>query len=298
MISYTSMSPKFEGPIYSVAAGASYEQDDAFEVLNFQIDQWLKKAIEGQALFHPSPAEAIGVKPLADHSKRPSPTATLLYLRANAFRSIILRPFFLSNFPSHVSVKMIKPSMAIISDILGVLSLLDSTTDIYRNQHPFFQHFLNSACALLFLVIAYFRAERNRSLVAQSSDLLDPFPGLVKREVERALALASAYSNLSSYSHRLAKRLRQLEEQLSRPDFLQPSNDQTSDRNHPQRFQRGLAEKGNTVSGVMGMNMDPGDIIQMMDETMGEDNLNGGWWNDIDMLWPDWPNNEMMGNWV
>ncbi|KAH8707127.1 hypothetical protein GQ44DRAFT_777517 [Phaeosphaeriaceae sp. PMI808] len=291
MISYTFMSPKIEGPIYHVAAGASYEPDDAFEVLNFQIDQWLKKAIEGQALFHPCPAEAIGVKPITDLSKRPSPTATLLYLRANAFRSIILRPFFLSSFPSHVSVKMIKPSMTIISDTLGVLSLLDSTTDVYRNQHPFFQHFLGSSSALLFLVVAYFRADRNRSLVMQT-DLPEPFHALVKRDVERALALASAYSTSSQISSRLAKRLRYLEEQLSRPDFLQPPNDQS------QRFQRGLMDKGNTISSGMEVNVDASDMFQVIDQPIGEDVLNGGWWNDVDILWPDWPTNEITANWL
>jgi hypothetical protein len=288
------MSPKFEKPIYHVAAGASYDQDDAFEVLNFQIDQWLKKAIEGQSLFHSCPAEAIGVKPIIDHSKRPSPTATLLYLRANAFRSIILRPFFLSSLPSHVSVKMITRSMAIISDTIGVLTLLDSTTDIYRTQHPFYQHFLNSSCALLFLVVAYFCADRNRSLIMQSSDLREPFPELVKREVERALALASAYSTFSQISNRITKRLRHLEEQLSRSDFLQPTNGSASDQSQPGRA---LLENGDAANGPI--MLDPSDVMHAMDESMGEDALNGGWWNDIDTLWPDWPNSEAMGgHWV
>ncbi|EUC28755.1 hypothetical protein COCCADRAFT_30046 [Bipolaris zeicola 26-R-13] len=290
MISYTFMSPKFEVPIHRVAAGATYEQDDAFELLNFQIDQWLKKAIDGHGIYHPSPETAVGVKPTVDPSKPPSPVATLLYLRANAFRSIILRPFFLSGSHSNVSVKMIKPSMNIISDTIGVLSMLNSTTDVYKTQHPFFQHFLSSSCALLFLVVAYVRADRNRVVIMQSADLLEPFPGLVKREVERALALATAYSTISQSSCRLAKRLRHLEEQLARPDFLQPPPIETAldrtlqpQQNQQQRFpiQRGLGEKGDTVGGAMGTFLDQGEFLQVADDTMGDHTMN------------DWPSNEV-----
>ncbi|KAJ6279570.1 hypothetical protein J3E71DRAFT_393591 [Bipolaris maydis] len=304
MISYTFMSPKFEVPIYRVAAGATYEQDDAFELLNFQIDQWLKKAIDGYGIYHPSPETAVGVKPTADPSKPPSPVATLLYLRANAFRSIILRPFFLSGSHSNVSVKMIKPSMKIISDTIGVLSLLNSSTDVYKTQHPFFQHFLSSSCALLFLVVAYVRADRNRAVIMQSADLLEPFPGFVKREVERALALATAYSTMSQNSSRLAKRLRHLEEQLARPDFLQPPPIETApdrilqpqqNQQRPQ-IQRGLGEKGDAVSGAIGMFLDQADFLQVADNTMGDEAMNGMWWNDIDMLWPDWPSNEVVAS--
>jgi hypothetical protein len=301
------MSPKFEVPIHRVAAGATYEGDDAFELLNFQIDQWLKKAIDGHGIYHPSPETAVGVKPTADPSKRPSPVATLLYLRANAFRSIILRPFFLSGSHSNVSVKMIKPSMNIISDTIGVLSLLNSSTDVYKTQHPFFQHFLSSSCALLFLAVAYVRADRNRLVMMQSADLLEPFPGFVKREVERALALATPYSTLSQNSCRLAKRLRHLEEQLARPDFLQlPPIETVPDRilqpqqNQQQRvqIQRGLAEKGDTVGGAMGTFLDQGEFLQVADDTIGDDAMNGMWWNDMDMFWPDWPNNEIVSQCV
>lgn len=302
------MSPKFEGPIYRVAAGATYEQDDAFEVLNFQIDQWLKKAIDGHGIYHPSPETAFGMKPTAGPAKTPSPAATLLYLRANAFRSIILRPFFLSRSHSNVSVKMIKPSMNLISDTIGVLSLLNSSTDFYKIQHPFFQHFLSSSCALLFLVVAYIRADSNRAVVMQSTNLLEPFPGLAKREVERALALATAYSTVSQNSSRLAKRLRHMEEQLSRPDLLQPStNDPVPDRNHQSQqsqqnqqrfqFQRGLPEKVDNIGSTMAMSLDHADLFQVADDTVEGDAL-GMWWNDIDMPWPDWPNNEVTSRWV
>lgn len=296
------MSPKFEVPIYSVAAGATYEQDDAFEILNFQVDQWLKKAIDGYGIYHPTPAAAIGVKLTANPTKGTSPVATLLYLRANAFRSIILRPFFLSGSHSNVSVQMIKPSMNIISDTIAVLSLLNSTTDIYKTQHPFFQHLLSSACALLFLVVAYVRADRNRSVAVQSVGLAEPFPKSVKQEVERALALATAYSSLSQKSGRLAKRLRHLEKQLSRPDFLlPPPSDPVLNRNQENQqqrvqAQRGLAEKGD--GGAMGLFLDTTDSLQVVGDNLGDDAMNVIWWNDIDMMWPDWPTNEFASQWV
>ncbi|PVI02993.1 hypothetical protein DM02DRAFT_726784 [Periconia macrospinosa] len=227
MISYTSMSPKFEVPIHTVAAGGSCDPVEAFEILNFQTQQWLKKALEGQQFFHPCPDEAIGVTPGKNNSAQPSAMATLLYLRANAFRSIILRPFFLSSLHAPGSIEMIKPSLAIISDTLKVLCYINSTTDIYRKQHPFFQHFLSSSCALLFLIVAYVGADQQRGVITQSPHFPKAFSAIVKEELDRALSLASAYSNVSQTSCRVSKKLRLLRDVLSKSDFLQPAKDST-----------------------------------------------------------------------
>lgn len=316
MISYTFMSPKYEVPIYTVAAGASYEQEDGFELLNFQIDQWLRKSIEGQGIYHPSPTHAFVLRNSTAPATERSATATLLYLRANAFRSIILRPFFFSS-PSNASVRMLKPSMDIVSDSIGVLSLLDSDTDVYRNQHPFFQHFLNSSCALLMLIIAYVRGNRERLQLLQSIDLPEPFPDLVKKETKRALALASAYSELSHRSNRLTRRLRHLESLLMKPDFLQPPKEPSPEKAQVQRHQRPLVDRDSTypqnnmnismgigMPSDMGMQMpmdpmDPMDMMQMTDGFMGDDGFNGSWWNGGgDMLLPAWTDTDLNGHWV
>ncbi|KAH8752786.1 hypothetical protein F5883DRAFT_471112 [Diaporthe sp. PMI_573] len=200
MMSFTVMSQRFNEPICRVATGGTYEDDDAFETTNFQIEQWRKRSLEKQNFSHPGTWHA------GPPANMPLWTV-ILYLRANAVRCILLRPFLLhSSNNTESSKRSIEPGLDTISDTINVLSILDRSTDVYRKQHPFLQHFLASSCAFLFLVIAY--AEQNRGNV--SGDSRDA----VGRNFRKALALASAYSDSSRASRKLYDRLVMIKEPL------------------------------------------------------------------------------------
>lgn len=213
MMSFTIMSQKFNEPICRVATGGTYEDDDAFEVTNFQIEQWRKRSLEKQNFTHPSTWQA------SPPANMPSWTI-ILYLRANAVRGILLRPFFLSSsLNTESSKRSIGPGLDIVSDTVNILSTLDRSTDIYRKQHPFLQHFLVSACALLFLIIAF--ADQK---CGASSSSGDSFPAeswdAVGRNFMKAFALASAYSDSSRMSRKLFDRLVMLKEPLTKLGIL------------------------------------------------------------------------------
>jgi hypothetical protein len=213
MMSFTTMSQAFNEPICRVAKGGTYEDDDTFEVTNFQIEQWRRRSLEKQNFTHP------GTWQTSPPTNMPLWTL-ILYLRANAVRIIILRPFFLiSSTNSDSSKRNIEPGLDLVSDTINILSCLDRSTDIYRKQHPFLQHFLASSCALLFLIIAY--AHQNRGGAAGVGD---PVPAdswdVVGRNFRKALALASGYRDSSQESRKLFDRLNMMKEPLTKLGIL------------------------------------------------------------------------------
>ncbi|KAF9888277.1 hypothetical protein FE257_008847 [Aspergillus nanangensis] len=195
MVAFTLISDKFSEPISQVAGGRSYEDEDAFEIMNFQVDQWRTKVLAGHNFVHPASWEP------GREAQQPSWT-TLLYLRGNAVQSLLLRPFFLSR-SVEAGRRKIESSLILSSDTIEVLSILDATTDIYHNQHPHFQHLLASACALLFLVMAH--VEQNPP--SSPTELPATFSDSMSRSLKMALSLAAAYRQYSPASCRLWKRL-------------------------------------------------------------------------------------------
>lgn len=212
-MSFTIMSQKFNEPICRVATGGTYEDDDAFEVTNFQIEQWRKRSLEKHNFSHPATWQA------SCPANMPSWTI-ILYLRANAVRGILLRPFFLSSSPNtESSRRSIGPGLDIISDTVNILSVLDRSTDIYRKQHPFLQHFLGSACALLFLIIAF--ADQKCGASSSSGDSIPAESwDAVGRNFKKAFGLASAYRDSSRVSRKLFDRLVMLKEPLTQLGIL------------------------------------------------------------------------------
>lgn len=202
MILFTSMSDKFSEPILRVAKGETYEDDNEFDIMNFQIEQWRKKAIgnydQKDTFTDPTKPDTI------------SPWALLLKLRANAVHSLLLRPFFLTYKPGAPGCRSIRRGLDLVTDTVDTLTSLNKNTDIYWKQHPPFQHVLATACALLFLIIAYVDQSRGN----MSADVPKDYSELVARNFKQAYYLASTYSKSSRASRRLWKRLIQMKRLL------------------------------------------------------------------------------------
>ncbi|KIW15886.1 hypothetical protein PV08_05936 [Exophiala spinifera] len=213
MMTFTFMSHKFNEPISKAAKGEAYTDDDSFEVTNFLIEQWRKRFLENHNFADPSMWESMP-------STRPPSWTIILYLRANSVRSILLRPFFLSDSATDASKRHIAPALDFITDSINILSVLDRTTNIYRTQHPFLQHFLAGACALLFLLLVH--TAQNRAAISPS--LPHDFLTKVNKNFWKALDLSQSYVGLSISSRKLHKRLTTIKEPLLRVGFL--SNDE------------------------------------------------------------------------
>lgn len=208
---FTLISHKFNEPISRVARGECVDEDD-IDLLNFQVENWRKRALENQNYIHPEKWES-------SLSAKPPSWTTLLYLRANAVRGILMRPFFLSDEGSHVAAKKAWPGLELVYDSLNVLSILDRTTDVYKKQHPSFQHYVASSCALLFLIIIYTKKHG-----ITPPDSAAEYLRSIQESFEMALKLSATYSQSSRASRELWNRLRSVGEPLFRWGILHEGN--------------------------------------------------------------------------
>ncbi|KAH7110390.1 hypothetical protein B0J13DRAFT_489799 [Dactylonectria estremocensis] len=231
MLSFIRISDKFSEPISQAAKGAKYRDEDAFEVMNFQIEQWRKKAVGDYSLAQSETWHT-------NLASRPPIWAILLNLRAESVRSLLLRPYFFSKSDIETSKKYLRPAAELVFNVVNVLYTLDTTTEIYRKQHPYYQHLLASASALAFLLIVSIEQNRATMLVNLPVDLADT----ISRSIEMATSLTTNYAKTSRAARRLSRRLLKMRGVLnlcmlktpcsgSRGDFARSKEQQSSSAN-------------------------------------------------------------------
>lgn len=196
MLSFVLISDRFSEPIWKVSKGEGYSDESAFELMSFQVEQWRKKSVGSYSLeqfreWHTDP------------STRPPTWAILLNLRAESVRALLLMPFFFSEVDMETTKNHVRAATDLVYDIIDVLQTLDNTTDIYRKQHPYYQHVLASAAALAFLLIAFIKQNRAAVLPSLSPSLIESLGG----SFGMAVALTMKYTKTSRSARRLAKRL-------------------------------------------------------------------------------------------
>ncbi|KAK0382773.1 hypothetical protein NLU13_9869 [Sarocladium strictum] len=215
MMAFLIISDKVSGTIATALQGKPYEDDDALELVNFQIYQWRSNAIKTHA------------PTLLEHgysSSCQAPSwAVLLSLRANSVRGMLLRPFFFPNSKALVSQKDVKAALDVISDTINTLVTLDKATDIYRKQHPYYQHILAGACALLSLVISAARQSRLKLTADASESVMTS----IRHNFWSAMSLASTYSASSRMSRRLLRRLELMKQPLVTIGVINRTDDVT-----------------------------------------------------------------------
>ncbi|KXH32874.1 hypothetical protein CSIM01_07501 [Colletotrichum simmondsii] len=196
MLSFIRVSNKLEEPMAQATKAQRYEDEDNFELMNFQLEQWRKRAVGNYSITHP---ETWSLSP----PKQPSSFPILLHLRAETVRSFLLKPWFFSRTDTQTSKKYLQPAIEVLFDICDVLYALNANTDIYRKQQPYYQELLASASALGFVLTA--SLEQNRSTLLASLP-----PGLSKamgRSYELAVALAASYVTRSKAARQLSDQL-------------------------------------------------------------------------------------------
>ncbi|KFA51857.1 hypothetical protein S40293_04084 [Stachybotrys chartarum IBT 40293] len=203
MLSFIQISDKFNEPISSAARGEWHDDEDGFEVMDFQIEQWRKKSVG------PFTMDKVASW-TSDASSRPPSWAILLNLRAASVRSLLWRPWFFHSSRIEVVKERLGPALELVANTMQILSVLNTTSDVYRKQHPFYQHLLSSSSALFFLVIAY--VEQNKTALLPTLPV--EFGRTVSRVYRIAVTLARNYTRISQASRRLHKRLLEIGETL------------------------------------------------------------------------------------
>ncbi|KAI3573250.1 hypothetical protein IWW34DRAFT_823934 [Fusarium oxysporum f. sp. albedinis] len=189
------ISDKFNEPIALAAKGSSHQDDDAVELMVFQIQQWQKKFVGDRELSDMKTW-------LAQPSFMPPSWVLLLIFRAVSIRSLLFRPYFFPGSRVERSKQHISPATELLSHSIEALSKLDSTTGIYRKQRPYYQHILASICSLVFLLTGYVEDHRP----ALCSHLPPDFDYKIRCCLQTASNLTGKYASISAAAHRLWKR--------------------------------------------------------------------------------------------
>ncbi|KAM0245911.1 hypothetical protein ACHAP5_005061 [Fusarium lateritium] len=213
MLSFVLISDRFSEPISKAAKGEGYNDESSFELMSFQIEQWRKKAVGNYSIAQCHTWQT-------DPSTRPPTWAILLNLRAESVRSQILKPFFFSELDIEITKNHVRPATERVFDIIHVLHTLDATTDIYRKQHPFYQHILACTAGLAFLLMAFIKQNRDIMLPSLTPDLVESLGG----SFSMCVALTTKYTSRSRSARRLAKRLIEMRRNLLSLGILNPAS--------------------------------------------------------------------------
>lgn len=203
MLSFILISDRFSEPLSSAAKGEGYNDESSFELMTFQIEQWRKKAVGEYSIAQCHTWQT-------DPSTRPPTWAILLNLRAESVRSQLLKPFFFSESDIEITKKHVRAATERVYDIINVLHTLDLTTDIYRKQHPCYQHILACTSGLAFLLMAFIKQNRSSMVPSLTPDLVESLGG----SFSMAVNLTTKYTSRSRSARRLAKRLVEMRRNL------------------------------------------------------------------------------------
>ncbi|KAF4416014.1 Activator of stress s 1 [Fusarium acutatum] len=262
MTAFTAKSDKFSEPILRGIKGTSFEDNDDFEFMNFQIEQWRKKSV---GKFDFSPLQNMKHA----NATLPPAWAILLHLRAHAVRGILLRPLFFPNVPSAVSQRSIEPGIELVNCIVDTLTCLNQYTDIYQKQHPPFQHILAAGCALLFLMLAYVHGNRDNV----NDALPGNFFGQAKRNFENAFLLSNTYSNSSRAARRLRRRLVGMKDLLFQMGVPRPDEYSAQQGQNQQGTGTGMTTQNMQQNGNASLNVTASQEMQSMRLQRGTDEL-------------------------
>ncbi|KAJ0272677.1 hypothetical protein CBS470a_012598 [Colletotrichum nupharicola] len=180
MLTFIKLSDKFSDPISQATKSQRYDEEEAFEVMNFRIEQWRKRAVADPSiiqLWHSNPLS------------QPPTWKILLNLRAESVRSLLFKPHFFSKADVQTSKQYLRPAIEVLFDVCNVLYNLNTTTDIYRKQQPFYQPLLASASGLGFVLTSFLEHNRSAVLATLSTEVA----GAMGRSYEMAVALATGH---------------------------------------------------------------------------------------------------------
>jgi hypothetical protein len=186
MVVLTAMSSKI-WPRMNTPKNESVDVNE-LEYLDIQVIRWQQSLPEGLSYTHTEQDN------LDEQSTR---LRVLLYLRANQVRILIGRQVLLSTSAIMENLNYANTVVGVIKDTIQVLSHLHQTTERYRKFQAFYNYFLISALAALFLAVAHAPAQ---------------YASSCRDEFYLALDIVRSLSSSSFLAKRLWKTIRVLKE--------------------------------------------------------------------------------------
>ncbi|KAL5086722.1 hypothetical protein Trisim1_008802 [Trichoderma cf. simile WF8] len=176
--------------------------DEAFDRLDDEVNRWPKtfcfdlqpRNLEARLLQFVS-----GEVP--DKARGPLIASTILYLRANQIRILVMRPILFSLRSILDHSHRVADLIEIAQDTIYKLVQLDRCSDLYRKHQVILNHFLSSATSVFFLALAQSCRLEKQGIDHTASTSLSPTS--LRETLFRAFDLIRSYSSMSPASQRL-----------------------------------------------------------------------------------------------
>ncbi len=189
-------------------------RDEDFNYLDYQVRCWqdnLPTELRPERIAKHNPGPSVVLESSLDrgtHFLR-----YILYLRANQFKIVILRPLLFSPSTVRANIKRVNALTHIANDTIETITDMNANYDLYRKQQPILNVFLSSALSTLSLV--YIHGLKTKT---SGTDELLHCSAMARQGIDRGLCIIRAYSQSRS-SQRLLKKFAGQHGLLSRLGF-------------------------------------------------------------------------------
>ncbi|KAK5062720.1 hypothetical protein LTR84_004794 [Exophiala bonariae] len=172
-------------------------KDEDFDYVDYQVQRWQ----ESLPAYLRLQRGANAIKTTSDgHIYVDQGTQFLrfiLYLRANQFRIVVMRPLLFSSQTYMANIKRIRIVAQIAQDTVETIEEMNEKYDLYKKQQPVLNLFLSSALSTLFLVYIHSLREQRTGASDDTLELATWNQG-VRDGLNKGLALIQAYSTYRS----------------------------------------------------------------------------------------------------
>lgn len=176
--------------------------DDAFDRLDDEVNRWPKTfSSDLQPVnFEASLLQFVSGE-VPDRARAPLIASTILYLRANQIRILVMRPILFSQYSILNHSHRVAGLIEIARDTIHKLVKLDRCSDLYRKHQVTLNHFLSSATSVFFLALAQRGRLEKQGIDSTLSTSLSQTS--LRETLFRAFDLIRSYSSMSPASRRL-----------------------------------------------------------------------------------------------
>ena len=172
-------------------------KDEDFDYVDYQVQRW-QDSLPGYLHLERG---ANGLEPIRDGNTYVDQGTQflrfILYLRANQFRIVVMRPLLFSSQTYMENIKRVRIVAQIARDTVETIEEMNEKYDLYKRQQPGLNLFLSSALSTLFLVYIHSLREQRTCANDDTHDLANWNQG-VRDGLNKGLALIQSYSTYRS----------------------------------------------------------------------------------------------------
>lgn len=172
-------------------------KDEDFDYVDYQVQRW-HDSLPANLRFHTDLTDIQGIGDLNYPLDRGTQVLRyILYLRANQFRIVVMRPLLFSSQTYTANIKRVRIVAQIANDTIERITEMNDKYDLYKRLQPVLNLFLSSALSTLFLVYIHSLREE-RSPTIDDTYGLPEFIQRVRDGLNKGLELIQSYSTFRS----------------------------------------------------------------------------------------------------